>query len=213
MATGKEPMPSKRRISVAGLLALGVLLALVPIAAAVSGSAYPAGHTFRIDSQPILLIDDGAGHTCTITGGVARVPAAPGNSNPIGAVSLPFTTLPSISGCTPAATVTTSGSWTLNVAWAFPAATASLAIPSGGLTWQESGCTGSTNTRAVSTSGGNWQNGFSTPVLVASRLSLGSSNLPMTGGCSRQLSLIHAQANPLTATDTTAPGSAIVVGP
>ncbi len=203
-------------------LALGAF-ALPSVALAQSTTMYPANDSVSLSSTPITIpigsyvrgsqIYTGS-TTCTLNGGAFTVPAS-GKSGP---VIVNFTTRPTYTGCTEIehvnnktkvpVTITTSGAWTLSAQYG----TAAVVVAAPVLTINIAGEPALTAGSGISF-GGGWDNGFSSPVSVASAVQWGGT---VTMSLYEQGEKTKEVAFPLsleTMTDTTHPASLPVLGP
>jgi hypothetical protein len=196
---------------VAGTIAVaGALLGVS--AGAASAAVYPAGHNIGLGSSSVSL-QLWAGYqgteTCTISGGSASIPTAPGNTS----ASLTLTTRPTFSGCGGAGgavpyTVTTSGTWTLKVG-----SGAALVIPANGITATSSYCGTATN-RTPITLAGAWHNGSTAPTFIPAWIGPASGQyLSDTFNCIGYGWNVTATSQSLKVVDLTSPTSVVYVGP
>ncbi|MFC4376659.1 hypothetical protein ACFO5K_21415 [Nocardia halotolerans] len=154
--------------------------------------------------------------TCNTSNATGAVPAAPGNTNASGPVSVPINA-PTFSNCTTSmwgvgATITTSGSWGIS-AQNGATVTGSLAIPTGGMVIKTSGfasCTAVVAPTGPASIDGSWTNGSPSKIT----LSNASAPIKVTGGFGCPTS---ATTGSVTATytvnNTSNPSTPITVGP
>ncbi|MFB7464811.1 hypothetical protein ACFCZ1_15160 [Streptomyces sp. NPDC056224] len=211
-------------------LALGMAAAAALSAASVTASASaaplplagsttvtPAGDSFKATLSGKATFKAGSVTvTCTVSVATGAVPAAPGNTNPAGAVSSPITP-PTYSSCTSSMwgvtpTVTTSGSWSVSMQNGAPA-TATMTVPVGGLVVHTTGLATCTVTAAPAASAnvpGSWTNG------APSSLTFTNASVPVTvtGGFGCPTSATTSTFNAVyLVSDTTDPAQQITVGP
>jgi hypothetical protein len=194
---------------------LAAVVATVSAGALASGAGattvYPAGGQIDLGAETgVAAFPTAPAGTvyCDVDRGTVAVPAAPGNANPSGPVTLEFSTLPSFTNCiwrlpggaTNPASVTTSGRWTLTLDWGLPTTTA-VTIPARGI----SVATYCAATTASYTANGFWQNGISSPVFVDSVLSPGSMSGVPFGVSTRCREVNWATTSSFAATNATDP--------
>ncbi|TDP32377.1 hypothetical protein [Nocardia ignorata] len=197
--------------------AVAVTFGIGPANAAGSTTISPAGaNVSATNSGSVKFVAGGVTVTCTTSSTTGTVPAAPGNTNPSGPVSVPIAA-PSFADCTTSlpgtsATITTSGDWAITGQNGSPI-TGSLAIPTGGMVIKTSGitaCTAVVAPTAPADVAGTWTNG--TPSTVA--LSDAPAPIKVTGGFGCPTS---ATSGTVTATykvdNATDPSTPITVGP
>ncbi|MFD9634917.1 hypothetical protein [Streptomyces violascens] len=132
----------------------------------------PAGHSFAAQLTGQATFKAGSTTmTCTVsasvptTGANNQVPAAPGNHNDAGAVSVPINP-PTFSGCSTSiggvgVTASTNGAWSISAQNGSPVA-AGLTMPKGGFVLKTSGlaaCTITASPNGPTTVPGTWTNG------------------------------------------------------
>ncbi|MFD7169898.1 hypothetical protein [Streptomyces violascens] len=132
----------------------------------------PAGHSFAAQLTGQATFKAGSTTmTCTVsasvptTGANNQVPAAPGNHNDAGAVSVPINP-PTFSGCSTSiggvgVTASTNGAWSISAQNGSPVA-AGLTMPKGGFVLKTSGlaaCTITASPTGPTTVPGTWTNG------------------------------------------------------
>lgn len=197
--------------------AAAVTFGIGPAQAAGSTTIAPAGaNVSATNSGSVKFVAGSVTVTCNTSNTTGAVPAAPGNTNPSGPVSVSIAA-PSFSNCSTSmwgvgATVTTSGNWAITGQNGTPI-TGSLAIPTGGMVIKTSGfasCTAVVAPTAPASIAGTWTNG--TPSKVS--LSNASAPIKVTGGFGCPTS---ATTGSVTATytvaNTTTPSVPITVGP
>jgi hypothetical protein len=181
---------------------LAVALCLAPAALAQSTDIYPAGDTVSASSSPVLI-----GKTnCTFNPGVFALPAKGNTSGP---VTSTFTTRPTYTACDEGWKMETSGTWTISSQYGTAAVT--INIPTGGFKETFAGVTLAQNSAGPWTLTGVWNNGFSSPVSVSSSIDLyPSKNTYYYEGAPREITFGSAFS---TLSDTTHPGSLLLLGP
>ncbi|WP_030771892.1 MULTISPECIES: hypothetical protein [unclassified Streptomyces] len=204
--------------AVAGAITLAsVTASAAPLPLAGSTTVTPAGHAFQATLSGKATFKAGSVTvTCTASVATGSVPAAPGNTNPTGAVSSPMSA-PTYSSCTSSMwgvtpTVTTSGAWSVSMQNGAPITT-TLGLPVGGLVVQTSGlasCTVTAAPTAPANAGGTWTNG-SPSTLTFTNVSV---PVTVTGGFGCPTSATTSIFNAVyKVTDTTDPAQQITVGP
>ncbi|OKK22295.1 hypothetical protein AMK16_03810 [Streptomyces sp. CB00455] len=205
-------------IAAAGALSLASATATAaPLPLAGSTTVTPAGHSFKATLSGKATLKAGSVTvTCTVSVSTGTVPAAPGNTNPAGAVSSPISP-PTYTSCTSSMpgvtpTVTTSGAWTVSMQNGSPI-TATMKVPVGGLVVTTSGlanCTVTAAPTAPANVGGSWVNG------APSTLTFTNASVPVTvtGGFGCPTSATSSTFNAVyKVADTTNPAQQITVGP
>lgn len=202
----------------AGAMSLAPVAATAtPLPLAGSTTVTPAGHAFKATLSGKATLKAGSVTvTCTVSVSTGSVPAAPGNTNPAGAVSSPISP-PTYSSCTSSMpgvtpTVTTSGAWKVSMQNGSPI-TATMTVPTGGLVLKTTGLAVCTVTAAPSGPAsvpGTWTNG-SPPSLTFTNASV---PVTVTGGFGCPTSATASIFNAVyKVTDTTDPAQQITVGP
>jgi hypothetical protein len=183
---------------------LGLALWLAPMAFAQSTDLYPAGDSVSASSFPVTMSSPTTGSmTCTFNLGAFTLPAKGNSSGPVTAT---FTTRPTFTACSPGWQIETSGTWTLNVQYGSAAAT--ITIPASGFTVKQIGIVNAAGPWNLT---GVWNNGFSSPVSVASSYALyQSKNTYFLEGKNQEFTFGSGFS---TLTDTTHPGSLLLLGP
>ncbi|WKV70641.1 hypothetical protein AW27_003350 [Streptomyces sp. PCS3-D2] len=188
-----------------------------PVAVAGSTTVTPAGHDFKaVLSGKATLKAGSVTVTCTVSVSTGTVPAAPGNSNPAGAVSSPISP-PTYGSCTSSMpgvtpTVTTSGAWTVSMQDGSPI-TATMTVPTGGLVLRTTGlasCTVTAAPTAAASVAGTWANGS------PSSLTFTHASVPVkvTGGFGCPTSATASVFNAVyKVSDVTDPAQGITVSP
>jgi hypothetical protein len=182
---------------------LATSLCLAPAALAQSTDLYPAGDSVSASASPVTI----GGTTCTFNPGVFTTPT---KGNPSGPLTGTFTTRPTYSGCTAEHTIETSGTWTISEQYGSGAAT--ITIPVGGFKMSSyGGLLTIINTASAWTLTGVWNNGFSSPVKVASSVDLyPSKNTYYSEGAPHELTFGSTLG---TLSDVTHPGDLLLLGP
>ncbi|QIS12700.1 hypothetical protein [Nocardia arthritidis] len=143
-------------------------------AAAGSTTVTPAGHNITAVNQGPMTFSSGpVTGSCNTVSGTGAVPAAPGNANPSGPVSVPIQSI-SITDCTSNLTgvniaITTSGTWTVSAQNGSPIV-GSLVIPQAGMTIQVTGLTNCTTVVAPDgpfSASGTFTNGSPSTVAIS----------------------------------------------
>jgi len=211
------------------LAMLAVAAMLLTPALAGATTLTPAGDVLDFGSQASSLVMQGgfAITRCTVDLGAARIPAAPGNSNPSGPLGVTLSSNPSFTGCTSTGgwtvNVTTTGGWSATFGWGSPIA-AAVNAPARGVTVTFSSggsmlCQ-ATNGAAGSATG-SWQNGSTSPFADSTASLAGSLPVTWTGApgvdvatCRTTFgSSISLNAASVPVRDATNPGAVILVGP
>ncbi|MFJ3921693.1 hypothetical protein [Streptomyces sp. NPDC090022] len=215
-------------LAAAGALTLGSVTATAATdgATAAAGAALPAagsttvtpaGHGFKATLTGKATFKAGSVTiSCSVSVATGTVPAAPGNSNPAGAVASPISA-PAYSSCTASLpgvtpTVTSSGAWQVSMQNGSPI-TATMTVPTGGLVVKTSGlasCTVTSAPTAAASVPGTWANG------APSTLTFTNASVPVkvTGGFGCPTSATTAVFNAVyTVSDTTDPAQQITVTP
>lgn len=150
-----------RSTLLAGIAALAGLALPATSAATI---VHPAGHLLWMDTQSVTIpLPGGYSTTCTMGNAEGAVPAAPGNYNASGPVTVNLTTPPTFTSCTDhyvgqPVTITTSGTWGLALDWGAPG-NATLNVPANGIRIDITGFASNvTNSAGAFT--GYWQNGY-----------------------------------------------------
>jgi hypothetical protein len=200
----------KVRYLMSGALAsLSLALLAAPAAFATAHtSMYPVGDSISASSVPVT-IELGKGGTvtnCTLNGGVFTI-STKGFSE--GKFTNTYTTLPTYTGCTNGVTVTTGGTWTMSTEYGegklglkIPGEELGIVITSGSLKY--------TLLNAMTFPLGNWNNGFTSPVSVASTLQYGGAIRMKTQIGEPTVTFTEGLQ---TLTDVTHPSSLPVLGP
>lgn len=197
--------------------AAAVTFGIGPAHAAGSTTIAPAGaNVSATNSGTVKFVAGSVTVTCTTSSTTGAVPAAPGNTNPSGPVSVSIGA-PSFSGCTTSmwgvsATITTSGSWAITGQNGTPI-TGSLAIPTGGMVVKTSGlasCTAVVAPTAPASIAGTWTNGAPSTVSLTNA----SAPIKVTGGfgCPTS-STTGSVTGTYKVANTTTPAVPITVGP
>ncbi|MER7948835.1 hypothetical protein ABTY59_15735 [Streptomyces sp. NPDC096079] len=166
---------SKLLVSLTGLAAAGALSFGAAGTQAASTTVLPAGHSFSAKlTGKATFVAGSTTMTCTVSASVPTsgannaIPAAPGNHNAAGPVSVPVNP-PSFSGCSTSifgvnVTITsnaTNGPWTLSLQNGAPV-TGGFTIPKGGVVLKTSGlasCTITASPAGPTAVNGTWTNG------------------------------------------------------
>lgn len=174
---------SKLLVSLTGLAAAGALAFGTTGTQAASTTLLPAGHSFAAKlTGKATFVAGSTTMTCTVSASVPTsganntVPAAPGNHNDAGPVSVPVNP-PTFGSCTTSitgvsVTVTsnaTNGAWSLAVQNGAPA-TGGFTIPKGGVVLKTSGfasCTITASPSGPTTVNGTWTNGAPSSLAIA----------------------------------------------
>ncbi|MFE7600867.1 hypothetical protein [Streptomyces sp. NPDC057494] len=174
---------SKLLVSLTGLAAAGALVFGANGTQAASTTVLPAGHSFAAKlTGKATFVAGSTTMTCTVSASVPTsgannaVPAAPGNHNAAGPVTVPVNP-PSFSGCSTSifgvnVTITsnaTNGPWTLSLQNGAPA-TGGFTIPKGGVVLKTSGlasCTITASPAGPTAVNGSWANGTPSQLAIA----------------------------------------------
>ncbi|MGW4854451.1 hypothetical protein ACWEPZ_24815 [Streptomyces sp. NPDC004288] len=174
---------SKLLVSLTGLATAGALALGAGGTRAAPTTVLPAGHAFAAKlTGKATFVAGSTTMTCTVsasvpTGGADNaVPAAPGNHNDAGPVSVPVNP-PGFSGCTTSVfgvsvTITsnaTNGPWRLTLQNGTPA-TGGFTIPKGGVVLKTGGlasCTITASPAGPTTVDGGWTNGTPSALAIA----------------------------------------------
>jgi hypothetical protein len=190
------------------LVVSAMALWAAPAAFAQSTDLYPAGDSVSSSSTPITLTGPYTlPVTCTFNPGAFSLPA---KGNPSGPVTTNFTTRPTFTACSNLGVVETSGTWTVSGQYGDAAAT--ITIPISGFKMTLPGAFAE-NTSTSWTMTGVWNNGFSSPVGVASSIDfLQSKDSYFASGTGKAAEFTFGSAFS-TLTDITHPGSPLLLGP
>ncbi|GAA2769866.1 hypothetical protein [Streptomyces showdoensis] len=174
---------SKLLVSVTGLAAATALAFGSTGTQAAPTTLLPAGHSFSAKlTGKATFVAGSTTMTCTVSASVPTsganntVPAAPGNHNAAGPVSVPVNP-PTFGGCTTSifgvnVTITsnaTNGPWTLSVQNGTPV-TGGFTIPKGGVVLKTSGlasCTITASPSGPTAVNGTWTNGAPSSLAIA----------------------------------------------
>ncbi|GAA2461092.1 hypothetical protein ACFPFX_19285 [Streptomyces mauvecolor] len=164
----------------AATLVLGGTTGASALSAAGPTTVSPAGHSFAAKLTGKATFKAGSTTmTCTVsasvptTGANNQIPAAPGNHNDAGAVSVPINP-PTFSGCSTSiggvgVTASTNGVWSISAQNGSPV-TAGLTMPKGGFVLKTSGlaaCTITASPTGPTTVPGTWTNGAPSSLAIA----------------------------------------------